>query len=117
LRKGFNSRIPHNINKRSKNNLNFIMAKIVIKRDGTKESFSSEKIQNSIEIAAKDINLPAERLTEIVKQVSDAVSKFAADKEEIASTEIKTEILRELDQIEPMVSAAWRKYDQEKGHV
>lgn len=93
------------------------MAKIVIKRDGTKEFFSSGKIQNSIEMAAKDINLPAERLTEIVKQVSDAVLKFAADKEEITSIELKAEILSELDRVEPMVSAAWRKYDQEKGHV
>ena len=36
------------------------------------------------------------------------------EREEIATSEIKEKILSELDRIEPSVSAAWRKYDEEK---
>jgi transcriptional regulator NrdR family protein len=90
------------------------MAKEVIKKDGTKQPFDSEKIKNSIRAAAGLANLQEERKNEVVEQVATTVIQMAEEKEEIATSEIREKILSELDSIEPSVSAAWRKYDQEQ---
>ena len=93
------------------------MANFVIKRDGTKEPFDAEKIKKSITAAAQMANLSKERTNEVVGQVSNVAIQLAEGKEEVATTEIKEKILAELDAIEPSVSEAWRKYDQEKERV
>jgi len=90
------------------------MATQVIKKDGTKQPFDAGKIKNSIAAAAVRTDLPAERQTEVVEQVAAKVIQLAGEKEEIASSEIRESILSELDVVEPAVSEAWRKYDQEK---
>ncbi|XOB46305.1 MAG: ATP cone domain-containing protein [Candidatus Nealsonbacteria bacterium] len=90
------------------------MAREVIKKDGTREPFDPEKIRKSIVVAAEEANLPEERKNEVVEKVATAVIQMADAREEIATSEIKEKILSELDSIEPTVSAAWRKYDQEK---
>ena len=90
------------------------MAKEVIKKDGTKELFDAGKIKNAIAGAAQETNLSEERKNEVVEQVATAVIQMAEGKEEIATSEIKENILKELDSLEPSVSAAWRKYEQEK---
>jgi transcriptional regulator NrdR family protein len=86
------------------------MAKQVIKRDGTKESFDGEKIRRAIEGASKDAGLAPERIDEVVNQVSAAVLQFAESKEEVATAELLGKILGELDKIEPAVAEAWKKY-------
>lgn len=91
------------------------MAKFVIKRDGTKEPFDAEKIRKAIAGAASRTELSEERVNEVVEQVSGAALELAGGKEEIATSEIKEKILSELDAIEPSVSEAWRKYEEEKG--
>lgn len=90
------------------------MAKEVIKKDGTKEPFDPEKIKKSIAAAAEQAGLLKERKDEVVGQVSASAIALAEGKEEIATLEIREKIISELDRIEPAVSAAWRKYDQEK---
>ena len=90
------------------------MALNVIKKDGTKEPFNPEKIKNSIAAAAQRTDLPEERKNEVIEQVANAAIQMAGEKEEIATSEIKEKILSDLDQIEPKVSEAWRKYDQEQ---
>lgn len=90
------------------------MTKEVIKKDGTKKPFDAEKIKNSIAAAAARTELPEERKNEVAGQVTAAVIKAIEEKEEIATSEIREKILSELDSVEPSVSAAWRKYDQEK---
>jgi transcriptional regulator NrdR family protein len=93
------------------------MASNVVKKDGSKEPLDAEKIRNSIAAAAELANLSEEKKNEVVEQVATAVIQTAEDKEEIATSEIREKILSELDRIEPTVSAAWRKYDQEKKGV
>jgi len=93
------------------------MADQVIKKDGTKEPFDPEKIRKSIVAAAELANLPEERKNEVVEQVATTVIQMAEGKEEIATSEIREKILSELDQVEPSVSAAWRKHDQEQKGV
>ena len=89
------------------------MANFVIKKDGTKEPFDSEKIRRSIMAAAGDVGLPEERRKEIVDQVSSTVLQMTGEREEIEVSEIKNKILQELDSVEPSVSKAWREYNKE----
>ena len=91
------------------------MANYVIKNDGTKEPFDSEKIKRAIMTAAQEANLSEERKNEIVEQVAGTAIAMAEGKEEIATSEIKQKILSELDKIESSVSAAWRNYEKQKG--
>lgn len=93
------------------------MAKFVIKRDGTKEPFDSQKIRNTVAAAAKRTNLPQEKIDELVEQVSQRVLEATEGKEEVATSEIREEVLNKLDAIEPAVSDAWRKYESEKKDV
>jgi transcriptional repressor NrdR len=93
------------------------MASNVVKKDGTKEPFNPEKIRNSIRAAAGQAGLLEERKNEVVEQVATTAIQVADGKEEIATSEIREKILSDLDRIEPSVSAAWRKYDQEKKGV
>jgi len=90
------------------------MAKEVIKKDGIKQPFAAEKIRNSIAAAAQTTDLSEERKNEVAEQVATAVIQMAEGKEEIATSEIREKILSELDNIEPAISEAWRKHDQEK---
>ena len=89
------------------------MAKEVIKKDGAKEPFDAEKIKNSILGAAQRTELSEERKNEVVEEVAATVIQMAEEKDEIATSEIKEKILSELDIVEPAVSEAWRKYEQE----
>ncbi len=89
------------------------MAKEVVKRDGTKEPFDAGKIRNAISMAATEAGLEEEKKKEVVEQVTAVVVGMADTKEEITTSEIKESILAELDNVEPSVSAAWRKYDSE----
>ncbi|MDP3995866.1 MAG: ATP cone domain-containing protein [bacterium] len=93
------------------------MATQVIKKDGTKQPFDAEKIKNSIAAAALRTDLSEERQTEVTGQVAAKVVQVAEEKEEISTSEIKESILDELDIVEPAVSEAWRKYDQENKSV
>lgn len=89
------------------------MASNVVKKDGTKEPFDAEKIRKAIVLAAGQVGLAEKRKNEIAEQVA-ATLTIAEDNEEITTSEIREKILNELDSIEPTVSAAWRKYDQER---
>lgn len=93
------------------------MAKFVIKKDGTKEPFDAGKIRSSIVGAAQKTELLEERRNEVVEQVSKTVLQAVAEKEEIPTAEIREKILSELSTVEPSVSEAWKKYEQEKNKV
>ena len=90
------------------------MAKFVIKKDGTKVPFDAEKIKRAIASAAQRVDLSEERRAEVVVQVLSSVIRLAEEKEEIATAQLRAEVLSELDAIEPSISEAWRKYEQEK---
>ncbi len=89
------------------------MAKEVIKKDGTKEPFDAGKIRKAIAGAAQRTDLTEERKNEVVEQVTAKVIQLADAKEEIATSEIRENILSELDKTEPSVSAAWKEHEEE----
>jgi transcriptional repressor NrdR len=93
------------------------MANFVIKKDGQKEPFDPEKIRKAISMAADQAGIAEERKNEIVEQVTTSTVQMADTKEEVTTTEIREKILNELNVIEPSVTEAWRKYEQEKGRV
>lgn len=91
------------------------MATQVIKKDGSKQPFDAEKIKRAIEGAAKEAGLADDRISQVATQVSSIVVEQVDAQEEIATSEIKSIILSELDRVEPSVSQAWRTYEQSKG--
>ncbi len=93
------------------------MANFVIKKDGTKEPFDAEKIKKAVTSAVSGTGLPDEQANKVIEQVLGAAMGLADEKEEIATAEIKEKILSELDALEPSVSEAWRKHEQEKAGV
>ena len=91
------------------------MATQVIKRDGSKQPFDAEKIKRAIEGAAKEAGLPDDKASQVAAEVLSVVAAQANAQEEIATSEIKSMILNELDRVEPSVSAAWKAYESSKG--
>ena len=90
------------------------MTNFVIKKSGEREPFDPMKIENSIRAAATDAGLPIERIDELVNRVAKIIIDAVVDKNEVATLEIKEMILAELDEIEPAVAEAWRKFDELK---
>lgn len=90
------------------------MATKILKKDGTEEPFSSEKIMASISAAADETDLSDEMKNQIVEEVSSHVIKMAESKEKISTEEIRNAILEKLDKDEPKVADAWRKFEDGK---
>ena len=90
------------------------MANQVIKKDSSKQPFDETKLQRSVEAAAQEAGLSKEKTTQLVGQVVPVAIDAANQKEEIATTELRDILLGELDEVEPSVAAAWRKYDESK---
>ena len=88
----------------------------VIKKDGAKEPFDSQKIKNAVLAASAGTNLTDEVKEEVAAQVTIRVTNLAeaAGKDVISTSELRENILKELDEIESAVSEAWREYDTEK---
>jgi len=90
------------------------MVNFVIKQDGSKEAFASEKIVAAVTAAAKEAGYPEEKIAEVAGKMVDAVTVAFVDKEEVTSTEIKEKVLSELDVVAPEIAKAWRAYDESK---
>ena len=90
------------------------MANQVVKRDGTKETFDESKIRMSIEMAAKEAGLADDKVASVVSEVMGTVLQFTGGKDEVATSEIATFIIAQLDQVNPPVGEAWRKHEAEK---
>ncbi|HOK20990.1 MAG TPA: ATP cone domain-containing protein [Candidatus Paceibacterota bacterium] len=89
------------------------MARFVIKKTGEKEPFDPTKVEDSIRAAAADANLTPERTESVVNRVAAVIIEMATKREEIATSEIRARILKELEVLEPSVAEAWKKFEQE----
>jgi len=89
------------------------MARFVIKKSGEKEPFDPTKIGDSIRAAAAEANLTPERTESVVNRVAAVIIEMAAQKEEIATSEIRARILKELEILEPSVAEVWKKFEAE----
>lgn len=91
------------------------MAKFVTKKDGSRIAFDKEKITSSIMAAALDVELPQEEASKVANEVADLVCSSLEGQEEATTTEIRDNILTELDVLAPAVAEAWRHYEEVKG--
>ncbi len=89
------------------------MAKVVIKKDGSREPFDAEKLKNSIRGAGGSAGLKSEEIKELVEKVSAPAIAFASSMEVISIGELRSRVLAELKRCWPDVSAAWIKYEAE----
>lgn len=91
------------------------MVKFVIKKDGTKSPLDIEKVKRSIMAAASEAGLASDKASSIASEVSNSALMSFGSQEEVATSDIKTKVLMQLDSSYPEVSAAWRKYDKDHG--
>lgn len=89
------------------------MALAVIKRSGAKEYFDPDKMKKSIENASESVKLSKERKEKLIERVYKPVLEEIKDKEEVETKEIRDRILQKLDELEPKVAKAWRRYETE----
>ena len=92
------------------------MAKLVVKKDGSKESFDGEKMRKSIEVAAISSGLSIDRMGEVVDKVLGIVLKKANAKDEISTAELSESVLEQLNAIEPKMAELWKQYEEDKRH-
>jgi len=91
------------------------MANFVIKKNGERVPFDSEKIKNGIMAAALRAGLSDQEATDITGKVLSSVNMAFEGQEEVATTEIRDKILSELDESQSAVAQSWRKYEESKG--
>lgn len=91
------------------------MANFVIKKDGTRVPFDSEKIKSAIVAAGAEAGLSNEETASLAGQILDSVLMAFEGQEEVATRDIREKILSDLDQTAPAVSESWKKYEESKG--
>ncbi len=84
------------------------MIRTVIKRDGSTEPFSADKIAKS----AVKAGAPADIARKIAEEIQDSPDL----KEETTSADIRAVVLVKLQQINLAWDHAWRKYESEVKH-
>jgi transcriptional regulator NrdR family protein len=92
-------------------NSSIAMADTVIKKDGTEQPFSEQKVRDSVLAALRDAGVPDEEGEDIVEYVTKSVAEFSKEQDEITTAEIRDKILEELDEKKPEAADAWRRYE------
>lgn len=90
------------------------MANFVIKKDGTKEPFDSEKIMHGVNMAAEQAGLDEEEAKDVAKRAVEAVTEEISDINEIEVSEIRNKIVSFLESEIPSVAEAWKSYEAAK---
>lgn len=91
------------------------MANFVIKRDGTRIAFDPEKIKVGLVGAAQEAGLSADAANDLAMEVMSSVDSAFEGKEDVPTQEIRDKIISGLDDSQPSVADAWRKYEEGKG--
>jgi transcriptional regulator NrdR family protein len=83
----------------------------VLKKNGEKEKFDSDKIKRSIKKSVIDAKLSLSEMKKDIEKVSNSAINLVKGKTEIATKALRDRILRDFDSIKKSVSDAWRKFD------
>jgi len=86
----------------------------VVKKSGAKEPWNDSKLKDSIAAAANDADLNKDRTKQVMDNVMQKVIDQLCGEKEVTSYMVREIILRELENIEPRVAEAWRKYELTK---
>ena len=79
--------------------------KLVEKSNGEIEKFSPEKLENSLKITFNMLITPEGQAEQYIKQIFSTFSKWQDDKPEITSADIRRQVAKILENIDP--SAAY----------
>lgn len=93
------------------------MAEVVIKKDGSKQSFDPQKVRDSVAAACDRAGVSEEKREELVEEVSGVALETASERNKISTTEIRGKLLTKLERVQPSVAEAWREYDQQQGKI
>ena len=87
---------------------------VVIKRDGSRQPFSEEKLRKSIDAAAQEAKVPAPRTKQVVSEAARKPLALAKGTGPVETKLLRKKILDRLDIIEPSVSESWRAFDRKR---
>jgi Predicted transcriptional regulator, consists of a Zn-ribbon and ATP-cone domains len=93
----------------------------VIKRDGKKEPFIKEKVNNSIKSAVKSAGFKTESQKRLIDKVLNDINHAIKGKNEISSAKIRNIIIndleQDLDEEEVSIVRAWQNYELKHGII
>lgn len=70
---------------------------IVVKRDGTREPYSRSKLERGVWVACTKRPIPKEKIDELLSKLEE---KWGANKKEVSSSTIGTDVMRSLRKID-----------------
>ena len=82
----------------------------VLKKDGSLEEFSSEKLKASIVAAAQDATIDSSLFADNVTQ---AVLQSFSGKTQVSSLEVRDAVFVELGKVAPAAVEAWKNHEKE----
>lgn len=90
------------------------MPSFVTKKDGTRVAFSMKKITHAVHSCGLEAGFSEEESMELAQKISEAVDQAFLGQEEVASKEIKSVVLAELEVVAPVICDLWKKYEEGK---
>jgi len=95
------------------------MIKTVLKKDGSEEPFDMAKLKQSIRVNALDAVLRESEkdINTLVDAAAEKALLAMQTSDKVKSSEIRQNVLNELDNIAPAVAKVWREYDKDQGKV
>lgn len=86
---------------------------VVIKRDGSRENFSRDKVRRGVENAAKRVKIDKKRVGEIAQKVARDVEDSFRDRDEVRSRDIRDRVLKALDKVEKKVAKEFKSFSKD----
>ena len=83
----------------------------VVKRDGSTETFDSEKIKRSIEKAAIDAGYTLEEVNTITKELIGEIIEEAKKNGRISTNSLKNSIFNKFEKTDSSIVKSWKKFD------
>lgn len=85
----------------------------VIKRNGTREAFSEEKLRQAVTRAGRDAGLEGEKLEHAVKKATTSVVRLSAMQQEMTARDIRDAVLGSFDSEQGVVES-WKRFEERK---
>jgi transcriptional repressor NrdR len=87
----------------------------VIKRNGQQEPLRPGKIRKSVEEAVKDAGFSPRQKMNVIEHATQDALEMAQSRDKVKVRQIRDTILSDLEQDDPQVAQAWKKYEMQHG--
>ena len=87
----------------------------VVKRNGKKEPFRAQKLRKSIENAVSDAGFTITDQMKTIEHATQDAENLARNRNEISTTELRNEVVNDLESDAPKVAQTWRNYEKQHG--